>query len=159
MKRLIKRYWIILKSSVFSYPKPTSLIKYLINFVVNNTDDIILDFFAGSGTTGDAVIQLNASDGGNRRFILVQLPEPTNPKSEAYKLEYITVFDITKERLIRAGKRIREASEKEFPYKNEVQIGFKIFETTPIWEDYGFEADTFSSQLSFLIPINFLMKI
>src|SRR5690554_6319833 len=70
--------------------------------------DIILDFFAGSSTTAHAVMQLNAEDGGNRKFIMVQLPEPCNEKSEAFKAGYKTIAEISKERIRRAGKRILE---------------------------------------------------
>ena len=71
-------------------------------------DDIILDFFAGSATTAHAVMQLNAEDGGNRKFIMVQLPEPCDEKSEAFKAGYKTIADISKERIRRAGKKILE---------------------------------------------------
>ncbi|TGG86620.1 site-specific DNA-methyltransferase [Geotoga petraea] len=97
------------------YPKPTSLIKYLINFLVKS-NDIILDFFAGSGTTGDAIMQLNAEDGGNRKYILVQLPEEIDSKKNKTAYDFVqnelnvenpTIFEITKERLIRAAKKIK----------------------------------------------------
>ena len=106
---------------VFSFPKPTKLIKHFIQ-VATNSSDAILDFFAGSGTTGDAVVQLNAEDGGNRKFILVQLPEPIDPKKSKTAYEFVknelsvensTIFDITKERLVRAAKRIVEDRKKE----------------------------------------------
>ena len=98
----------------FDFPKPVELIKRCINLTIKN-NDTILDFFTGSGTTGDAVMQLNAEDGGNRKFILVQLPELIDPKNNkpAYdfvknelKVETPTIFEITKERLIRAAKKI-----------------------------------------------------
>src|SRR5690606_18739560 len=100
----------------FNTPKPIRLINQILK-IGSNQNDIILDFFAGSGTTGDAVMQLNAKDGGQRKFILVQLPEIIDPKSNktAYdfvknelKIEIPTIFDITKERLIRASKKIQE---------------------------------------------------
>lgn len=102
--------------NIFEYSKPISLITELL-FVATKKDDIVLDFFAGSGTTGDAVMQLNAEDNGNRKYILVQLPEIIDLKknSAAYdfvknelKLETPTIFDITKERLIRAAKKIQD---------------------------------------------------
>lgn len=103
---------------VFDFPKPINLIKFLIEQVTYETKgNIILDFFAGSGTTGDAVMQLNAEDGGNRKYILVQLPEPIDEKKNKTTYDFVknelgvenpTIFDITKERLIRAGKKIRE---------------------------------------------------
>ena len=92
---------------VFSFPKPVELIK---NFVLVGSapGSIILDFFAGSSTTAHAVMQLNAEDGGNRRFIMVQLPEVCDEKSEAAKAGYKTIAEISKERIRRAGKKIKE---------------------------------------------------
>lgn len=89
---------------VFTNPKPTRLIKRAL-LLATNPDDLILDFFAGSGTTADAVFQLNSEDGGNRRFIMVQLPEPCEPKSEAHKAGFKTIAEISKERIRRAGKK------------------------------------------------------
>ena len=85
-------------------------------------DSIILDFFSGSGTTAHAVMQLNAEDGGTRRYICVQLPEETDEKSEARKAGFATIADIAKERIRRAGRQIRE----QHPEKN-VDTGFKVF--------------------------------
>lgn len=98
-------------SLVFDYTKPVELIKYLLGLQINNKDsenDIILDFFSGSATTAHAVMQLNAEDGGHRKFIMVQLPEKCDEKSEAYKAGYKTICEIGKERIRRAGKKIRE---------------------------------------------------
>lgn len=92
-------------TAVFDYPKPVSLLKYLISFQEVN-DSIVLDFFAGSGTTAHALMQLNSEDAGNRKFICVQLPEPTDEKSEAYRAGYKTISEITKERIRRAGDSI-----------------------------------------------------
>jgi adenine-specific DNA-methyltransferase len=110
---------------VFDYPKPTSLIKYLTNMLVNS-DDIILDFFAGSGTTGDAIMQLNAEDGGNRKFILCQIDEPIDKikKKEAFNFCVENnlppfISSITCERVKRAGEKI-----------NVGDTGFKVFDTT-----------------------------
>lgn len=97
--------------------------------VLPNSNTLILDFFAGSGTTAHAVMQLNAEDNGNRRFICVQLPEQTDEKSEAHKAGYKTIFDITKERIIRSATKIRT----EHPdYSG--NLGFKIFETVPLFD-------------------------
>ncbi len=93
-------------NSIFSYPKPVSLIKYLINFDTPKEDAIILDFFSGSATTAHAVMQLNAEDGGNRKFIMVQLPEETAEDSEARKAGYKNICEIGKERIRRAGAKI-----------------------------------------------------
>jgi len=140
-------------------PKPSKLMRKLIQ-IGTNKNDIVLDFFAGSGTTGDAVMQQNVKDEGNRKYILVQLPEKIDPKKNktAYdfvknelKIEYPTIFEITKKRVIRAAKKIQdEAKDKKIPdqVRNDsgVDFGFKIFETTPIWEDYNFEAEKLDPQ-------------
>lgn len=94
-------------SNVFDYSKPVSLLKFLCKFTTSN-DDIILDFFSGSATTAHAVMQLNAEDGGSRQFIMVQLPEVCDEKSEAYKAGYKNICEIGKERIRRAGKKINE---------------------------------------------------
>ena len=92
---------------IFDYSKPVKLIKQMLQlYTIGN--DIILDFFSGSATTAHAVMQLNAEDGGNRKFIMVQLPEETDPKSEAYKAGYKNICEIGKERIRRAGKKIEE---------------------------------------------------
>jgi len=180
---------------IFSNPKPTILIKHI--GVVANTSpsDLIMDFFAGSGTTGDAVMQLNAEDGGNRKYILVQLPELIDKKKNKTAYDFVkneiqkhldegvgdsepTIFEITKERLIRAAKKIKEETlansiakkQKEIEdlegkldladkeakieqLKKEIEscrshdLGFKIFGTMDIWEDYNFEADEISSDI------------
>ena len=93
-------------AELFSNPKPTELLKHLIKMGTSE-DSVILDFFSGSATTAHAVMQLNAEDGGNRKFIMVQLPEETDEKSEAYKAGYKNICEIGKERIRRAGKKIR----------------------------------------------------
>ncbi|WP_368856809.1 site-specific DNA-methyltransferase [Neisseria meningitidis] len=115
----------IFNNKFFSFPKPISLLKTLIAQVKLNSDDIILDFFAGSGTTAHAVMQLNAEgQNGSRRYICVQLPEKTGEKSEARKAGYPTIFDITKARIEKAAAKIRV----EHPdYTGD--SGFKIFQT------------------------------
>lgn len=96
-------------SKWFDYTKPTSLIKVLVNMICKLDDSaIVMDFFSGSATTADAVMQLNAEDGGNRKFIMVQLPEETDEKSEAYKAGYKNICEIGKERIRRAAKKIHE---------------------------------------------------
>lgn len=94
---------------IFSYPKTVDLPK-LFSKLSTNKDSVILDFFSGSATTAHAVMQLNAEDGGNRKFIMVQLPEATDEKSEAYKAGYKNICEIGKERIRRAGKKIKEES-------------------------------------------------
>lgn len=109
--------------NIFDTPKPTKLIERILH-ISSDKDDIILDFFAGSGTTAHAVMDLNAQDGGNRKFILVQIPEPTPEKSEAKKAGYETIFDITKERIKRAGEKIISGDLT----KQNLDIGFRTFE-------------------------------
>lgn len=95
--------------AIFGFPKPTKLLQYFVSFVVNDSPDkdfIVLDFFSGSASTADAVMRLNAVDGGNRRFILVQLPEQCASNSEAYRAGYKTIAEVGKERIRRAGKKI-----------------------------------------------------
>lgn len=92
----------------FSFPKPSKLIKYLIKIMNADKGITIIDFFSGSATTAHAVMQLNAEDGGNRKFIMVQLPEQTDAKSEAYKAGYKNICEIGKERIRRAAKKIAE---------------------------------------------------
>ncbi|WP_352417800.1 site-specific DNA-methyltransferase [Proteiniborus sp.] len=111
----------IFESKVFQYTKPSSLIKYLINLIKMNGNDIILDFFSGSATTAHAVMQLNAEDSGNRKYIMVQLPEETDEKSEAYKAGYKTIAEIGKERIRRAAKKIKEETNLSLDY------GFRVF--------------------------------
>ena len=93
----------------FDYPKPVPLIERCLQLYTNK-DSLILDFFSGSATTAHAVMQLNSEDGGNRKFIMVQLPEKTEEKSEAFKAGYKNICEIGKERIRRAGKKIKEES-------------------------------------------------
>ena len=98
----------LFESSVFDYSKPTALLKTLAQYS-SAADDIVMDFFSGSATTAHAVMQLNAEDGGHRKFIMVQLPEKCDEQSEAYKAGYKTICEIGKERIRRAGEKIQEA--------------------------------------------------
>lgn len=104
-------------NKIFNFPKPSELIKYLFSFTVNENeekDGIFLDFFSGSGTSAQAIMQLNSEDGGTRKFIMVQLPESLDEKSEAYKDGYRTICDIGEERIRRAGEKIKaELKEKQ----------------------------------------------
>jgi adenine-specific DNA-methyltransferase len=120
----------------FDNPKPINLMKYLIS-VVAGPNDTILDFFSGSATTGDATMQLNAEDGGRRNFILVQLPEKIEEDTEAYNSGYKTICDIGKERLRRAGEKIKidiETTNAQLKIGEEDKkvpdIGFKVFRTS-----------------------------
>ena len=99
------------RKKLFDYSKPTNYIGELVNAASHfDKESIILDFFSGSATTAHAVMQLNAEDGGKRKFIMVQLPEATDEKSEAYKAGYKNICEIGKERIRRAGKKIKEES-------------------------------------------------
>jgi adenine-specific DNA-methyltransferase len=173
---------------VFTNPKDVGVLASFMKAVSVESEDIILDFFAGSGSTGEAVMQLNTEDEGKRKYILVQLPEKIDKKKDKVAFDFVkdelgvvvpTIFEITKERLIRASKKIKEETiaskiadkEKEIAELNgkldlenkdekiqqlkaEIEslknqdLGFRIFETTPIWENYGFEADELNEQLS-----------
>lgn len=111
----------------FDFPKPSSLVMYLAN-ILSDDDCIILDFFAGSATTAHAVMQLNAEDGGNRKHIMVQLPEPTDEKSEAFKAGYKKISDIARERINRAGEKIKadfadKLAERETP----LDVGYRTY--------------------------------
>lgn len=107
----------------FSNPKPIGLIQYLFN-TIQSRNATILDFFSGSATTAHAVIKLNAEDGGNRKFIMVQLPEETESSSEAYKAGYKNICEIGKERIRRAGKKIKEEAGLE---AQNLDTGFRVF--------------------------------
>lgn len=113
--------------NIFSYPKPTELLKYLIDRVYGE-NFICFDFFSGSATTAHAVMELNAEDGGNRKFIMVQLPEETDEKSEAYKAGYKNICEIGKERIRRAGKKILEDNKDKEVIEN-LDIGFRVLKT------------------------------
>jgi adenine-specific DNA-methyltransferase len=196
----------IFKDKIFPSPKPSRLLMKLVQ-IGSSPSDLIMDFFAGSGTTGDAVMQLNAEDGGNRKYILVQLPEPIDKKKNKTAYDFVkkelqvggthndtrlprpssprsdranepTIFEITKERLIRAAKKIKEETiaksiadkqkeikelegkldlndkeakieqlKKSVESLGDQDLGFKIFGTNEIWEDYNFEADEMSSDI------------
>lgn len=113
--------------SLFDNPKPIGLLKKIL-MLGTNTDDLILDFFAGSGTTAHAIMQLNAEDKdkGNRRFICVQLPELTDEKSETYKAGFHNIAEISKERIRRAGLQILQKNDQNRP----LDTGFKVFKLT-----------------------------
>lgn len=108
--------------AVFEFPKSMEMMKQLISLCAKESD-VILDFFSGSATTAHAVMKLNAEDGGHRKFILVQLPEKTDEKSEAYKAGYKNICEIGKERIRRAGKKIKEDAGLTAP--DDLDIGFR----------------------------------
>lgn len=125
----------LLGRKIFDFPKPKELVMRVISLIVNGDagkDSIILDFFSGSATTAHAVMKLNAEDGGHRKFIMVQLPEKTDEKSEAYKAGYKNICEIGKERIRRAGKQILSAgggqlsfSETQPDQSAPIDIGFR----------------------------------
>jgi len=108
---------------LFSNPKPIGLVKFFAHISTDTNEDLILDFFSGSGTTAHAVMQLNAEDGGSRRFICVQLPEETDEKSEARKAGFNTIAEIAKERIRRAGRQISDGLQDG----TGIDTGFKVF--------------------------------
>lgn len=136
----------------FDNPKPINLMSYLIEVALGK-NETVLDFFSGSATTAHAVMQLNAEDGGNRKFIMVQLPEKTDPNSEAYKAGYPNICEIGKERIRRAGKKIKEEN-KDKEAIDRLDTGFRVLKLdssnmanvyytpaqTPIEQTLGFEA-------------------
>ena len=127
-------------------PKPTPLLEKLL-IIGSNKDSLVVDFFSGSGTTADAVMQLNAEDSGNRKCISVQLDEPIDPKKNKAAYDFVkdklgkanpTIFDITKERILRAGAKIQEDNKasKEPKDLSKQDFGFKVFETLPMFEGF-----------------------
>ena len=131
----------LFEKKVFGFPKPVALLKFLISITTKfDKDAIVLDFFSGSATTAHAVMQLNAEDGGHRKFICVQLPEKTDEQSEAYKAGYKTICEIGKERIRRAGEKIlKESGDRRVEsgeddrnstlnsQNSTLDIGFKVF--------------------------------
>lgn len=148
--------------SIFSYPKPTSLVSLLLKSVSSNNNGIFLDFFSGSGTTAHSVLELNKEDNGGRRFILVQLPELCDKNSEAFKAGYKTITDIAKERIRRVIEKIKKETaqlkitESQLPAN--VDLGFKVFKLSPsnfkIWRGNEVSEENLSDQLdAFTNPI------
>src|SRR5438552_739017 len=118
-------------AQVFGFPKPSKLIVKLLNFATEVDDgDIVLDFFAGSGAAGQAVLNLNNQDGGNRKFILVQLPEPCEEDSAPRKAGYKTIAEITKERVRRVINKLNAEGSGKLTYtdaKGNRDWGFRVF--------------------------------
>ena len=142
--------------SYFDTPKPIRLIVQTLR-LTTNSDDLILDFFSGSGTTAHAVMQLNAEDGGNRRFICVQLPEETDEKSEARKAGFDTIAEIAKERIRRAGRQISDGLQDG----SEIDTGFKVFKLAESgfkqWRQPG-QADTEALQRELSLNIDSVLS-
>ena len=164
----------LFETLLFDYSKPVELVKYFISLEVNDIpskDSIILDFFSGSGTTAQAVMELNKEDGGNRKFICVQLPELCDPNKEAYKAGYSTIAEISKERIRRASAKIRaEVEDKRAQHAGELSfeetgeapmpdLGFKVFKLSDSnfkqWHEiHGSEQEQWKQQtIDFLNPV------
>ncbi|MFV0518665.1 MAG: site-specific DNA-methyltransferase [Lachnospirales bacterium] len=158
----------IFSDNYFDTPKPSNLIKKML-LLATDSNDIILDFFSGSATTAHAVMDLNAIDGGNRKFILVQLPELCEENTEAYKNGYKNICEIGKERIRRAGSKIEEEINQ---YKQQLKLdeapkpmvdtGFKVFKldtsNVKIWDNTSFEkidtetqVDLFTKRLNSMV--------
>lgn len=132
----------------FDFPKPTDLVKRCLSLSTQE-DDTVLDFFSGSATTAHAVMQLNAEDGGNRKFIMVQLPEKTDEKSEAYKAGYKNICEIGKERIRRAGKKIKEDN-KDKEGIEKLDTGFRVLKLdSSNMEDVYYTPQEFTMQSLF----------
>ena len=138
----------------FDSPKPTRLLKQILR-IGSNKDSLILDFFSGSATTAHAVMQLNAEDGGNRKFIMVQLPEATDEKSEVYKAGYKNICEIGKERIRRAGKKIAEEQNAQQAdlfsgEKKPLDIGFRVLKLdSSNMQDVYYSPEQFNENLLF----------
>ncbi|TRZ94938.1 site-specific DNA-methyltransferase [bacterium] len=150
----------LLNAKTFDFPKSINLILDVLKLMLK-PQDIILDFFSGSATTAHAVMQLNAEDGGNRKFIMVQLPEKTDENSEAYKAGYKTIAEIGKERIRRAGKKIVEELKmktqqlkigEEPVDASKLDIGFRVYKTddTNMKDVFYHPAELDQKQLAFL---------
>ena len=113
----------LFETSIFDYSKPVSLLRDLVRYT-SKGDDIVLDFFSGSATMAQAVMQTNSEDNANRRFIMIQLPEPCDINSEAYKAGYINICEVGKERIRRAGNKIKDKSPLT---AKELDTGFRVF--------------------------------
>ncbi len=138
-------------AKVFPYPKPSLLIKELLK-IGSSKNGIILDFFSGSATTAHAIMQLNDDDGGCRKFIMVQLPEPCDEKSEAYKAGFKNICEIGKERIRRAGEKIKEENKDKEGIEN-LDIGFKVFrvaDTNIRWFSEAIKSDNMALEESMM---------
>ena len=139
-----KQMYDLFGKTFFSYTKPESLVK-LLSLQATEKNSIILDFFSGSATTAHAVMQLNAEDGGHRKFIMVQLPEPCDETSEAYKAGYKNICEIGKERIRRAGEKIKAESPMT---TQDLDIGFRVLKLDDTnMKDVYYAADDYSQDM------------
>lgn len=131
-------------AKIFPFPKPSSFVKQLLPLAADK-DSIVLDFFSGSATTAHAVMQLNAEDGGHRKFIMAQLPEPCDETSEAYKAGYKNICEIGKERIRRAGEKIKAESPMT---TQDLDIGFRVLKLDDTnMKDVYYAADDYSQDM------------
>ena len=138
----------LFESRYFDFPKPVSLIYNIVKLGTVKPDDLILDFFSGSATTAHAVMKLNAEDGGNRKFIMVQLPEKTEEKSEAYKAGYKNICEIGKERIRRAGKKVKEEAGLQ---GQNLDTGFRVLKLdSSNMEDVYYTPESFDASKLFV---------
>lgn len=138
----------LFESRYFDFPKPVSLIYNIVKLGTIKPDDLILDFFSGSATTAHAVMKLNAEDGGNRKFIMVQLPEKTEEKSEAYKAGYKNICEIGKERIRRAGKKVKEEAGLQ---GQNLDTGFRVLKLdSSNMEDVYYTPESFDASKLFV---------
>ena len=139
--------------AVFETPKPFELIEFLLR--ISTKDGLIVDFFSGAASTAHAVMQLNAEDDGNRKFIMVQLPEATDEKSEAYKAGYKNICEIGKERIRRAGKKILEEQQAKQAdlfsgEQKPLDIGFRVLKLdSSNMQDVYYSPEQFNESLLF----------
>ena len=141
----------IFGSTIFTSPKPVQYLKRYLHIGLDK-DSLILDFFSGSATTAHAVMQLNAEDGGNRKFIMVQLPEETDEKSEAFKAGYKNICEIGKERIRRAGKKIKSESPLT---TQDLDIGFRVFKCeSSNYKDVAFAPKDYNQNMLGLVLDN-----
>lgn len=135
----------IFPENLFDTPKPSKLIRYLLTIAGIKSEDVVLDFFSGSATTAHAVMQLNAEDGGHRKFIMVQLPEKCDETSEAYKAGYKNICEIGKERIRRAGEKIKAESPTT---TQDLDIGFRVLKLDDTnMKDVYYAADDYSQDM------------
>ena len=136
---------VLMQDNLFTNPKPTKLLRHLATIANCSDNSIILDFFSGSATTAHAVMQLNAEDGGHRKFIMVQLPEKCDETSEAYKAGYKNICEIGKERIRRAGEKIKAESPMT---TQDLDIGFRVLKLDDTnMKDVYYAADDYSQDM------------
>lgn len=145
---------------VFSFPKPLGLTKTILKIALNDDDDVVLDFFAGSSTVAQSVMELNLENSSNYKFVLVQLPELTDGNSEAYKCGYKTISEISKERIRKVINKLKKEKDGQPGLfdTEKLDLGIKIFKLTPsnfkIWQGYEITEDNLVQQLdAFTNPV------